>query len=50
MRYLSPFYTVVDSHTGLVVSTHATRRRAQAKADRLDLAYGAVRYVVRYVA
>lgn len=40
-------YQVVDSRTGLVVSTHTTRTRATRRADRLDSHYGAVRYVVR---
>ena len=43
-------YAVIDNKTGATVSTHADARRARAKRDRLDLAYGAVRYSVRRIA
>lgn len=40
-------FVVIDRHTGLqVAGPFATRRRARAAADRLDLAYGAYRYTV----
>jgi len=43
-------YQVVDSHTGAVVRAKcATLRSAHRIADRLDLEYGAVRYIVRLV-
>lgn len=41
-------YYVVDSHTGRAVARFGSRRRATAKADALDLQYGAVRYVVSF--
>lgn len=44
-------YQLIDSQTGKVIATYtyAQRNRARARADRMDLAYGAVRYVVRPV-
>ena len=42
-------YQVIDIQTNWVVSSHKTSRRAHRKADRLDMEYGAVRYVVRFV-
>lgn len=43
-------YKVIDTHTKQVLSTHATLKQASRKCDRLDNAYGAVRYVYQYVA
>jgi hypothetical protein len=43
-------YNVIDIQTKLVISTHATLKQASRKCDRLDNAYGAVRYVYKYVA
>lgn len=43
-------YHIVDIKTGLVVGKRSTRNAASNRADKLDLAYGAVRYVVRWVA
>lgn len=43
-------YQVIDTKTRAVMSSHKDRKQARSKADRLDLAYGAVRYVVRFVA
>lgn len=40
-------YQVIDRHTGTVVSEHKTAAAARAKRDRLDLAYGACRYLVK---
>lgn len=40
-------YRVIDRHTGEVISEHKTAKAARAKRDRLDLAYGACRYVVK---
>lgn len=37
-------FAVMDCFTGKIVATYNTRRAAVAKADALDLAYGAVRY------
>lgn len=42
-------YEVVDNQTSRVVASYTSRRRAQARADKMDLQYGAVRYVVRPV-
>ena len=40
-------YYIRDSHTGLLIGgCYKTRKAAQRTADRLDLAYGAVRFVV----
>lgn len=40
-------HEVVDARTGQVMGSYASHRRALAAADRLDAAYGAVRYTVR---
>jgi len=40
-------YDVSDAHTGAVIGSFKSRRRATAFADKRDLAYGAVRYRVR---
>lgn len=40
-------YSVVDIMTGEVVGSYKNRKRASRKADKLDMEYGAVRYVVR---
>ncbi len=40
-------FQVIDSQTKYLVGTYATLRRALSKADKLDLAYGAVRYIVK---
>ena len=42
-------YQVIDRQTGAVVGTFTNKARARAKRDRLDMAYGAVRYFVRIV-
>ncbi len=42
-------YDIVDSKTGTVIASLLTRKRASAKADRLDAQYGAVRYIVKAV-
>ncbi len=42
-----PVYHVVDIHTQRVVFTFKSKQAARNKRDRLDQAYGAVRYVVR---
>lgn len=42
-------YIIVDTKTQQTVAHCATRVRAMNKADKLDLEYGAVRYVIRYV-
>lgn len=43
-------YLVVDIKTNQIISTHATLKQASRKCDRLDNAYGAVRYIYKYVA
>lgn len=40
-------YLVIDHQTQQVVAKVANKQAARNKRDRLDLAYGAVRYVVR---
>ena len=42
-------YQVIDFKTGQVMGIYVSRRRARAKADKLDLEYGAYRYFVRAV-
>lgn len=41
-------YQVVDSQSGRVMGEYSSRRRATNRADKLDLTYGAVRYVVTF--
>ena len=43
----APTHQVVDSQTGQVVGQYSTRRRAMNVADKKDLEYGAVKYIVR---
>lgn len=43
-------YQVIDRQTGAVVGSFVNKTAARNKRDRLDLAYGAVRYTVREVA
>jgi thymidine phosphorylase len=43
-------YIVIDIKTGETVAKCKTRQAARNKRDRLDTAYGAVRYAVREVA
>lgn len=40
-------YIVIDTHTLAIVAKATTRKGATRIADRKDLAYGSVRYVVR---
>ena len=40
-------YQIIDRQTGRVVGTYANKARAYARADKLDLEFGAVRYSVR---
>ena len=39
---------VIDTKTGEVVKTFSNSRRAHRYADKRDLEYGAVRFVVRF--
>ena len=43
-------YAVIDIQPLQTVRTYSTSRKAHNAADRMDLAYGAVRYIVRCVA
>ena len=43
-------YQVIDNRTQQVVGTFKKKQAARNKRDRLDMAYGAVRYSVREVA
>lgn len=41
-------YKIIDIKTGLQVGKpYATLKRARRRADKLDLEYGAIRYVVQ---
>lgn len=42
-------YQVIDIKTGQVVATRSKRVAARRIADRKDLAYGAIRYLVKFV-
>lgn len=39
-------YDILDNKTGLVIASRKTRSAATKFADRKDLEYGAVRYIV----
>jgi hypothetical protein len=41
-------YSVIDIRTGEIVGSYKSRKLADRKADKLDMEYGAVRYVVRF--
>lgn len=43
-------YLVIDTRTGATMARCASKQAARNKRDRLDAAYGAVRYAVREVA
>ena len=40
-------YQVIDIQTKQVMGIYKTRNRASNRADKLDLAYGAIRYIVK---
>jgi hypothetical protein len=42
-------YQVIDNRTKAIIGVYKTLRRANRKADQLDLIYGAIRYQVRKV-
>ncbi len=49
MSPLDRRYYIQDGQTGKLVSKgYASRKRAQHRADKLDLIYGAIRYYVIY--
>ena len=43
---MSTQYQVIDTRTQVIVGTFTTRKAASRKADRLDLEFGAIRYLV----
>ena len=43
-------YNIIDIRTGEVVAKRKSLKAASRKVDQLDLAYGACRYVHRFVA
>lgn len=42
-------FAVIDRNTGGTVGTYGDRKRARTRANKLDLQYGAIRYLVREV-
>lgn len=46
---MSNVYQVIDCQTNTIVGTYDNRKAASRRADKLDLAYGAVRYTVRVI-
>lgn len=42
-------YQIIDIQTKGIMGTYQTLRRAHARADKLDLIYGSVRYIVQRV-
>lgn len=42
-------YQVIDIKTNEVIATRSSRIAARRLADRKDLSYGAIRYIVRLV-
>ena len=42
-------YQVIDIQTKKVMGTYASRAAASRRADKLDLAYGAIRYTVNII-
>ena len=40
-------FDIVDTHTKQIIGTYKNRLTASRKADKKDLEYGAVRYIVR---
>lgn len=43
-------YIIIDRQTGLQVGKpYANRNRARTRVDKLDMQYGAVRYMVKLV-
>jgi len=42
-------YQVIDRQTRAVVGTYSTLSRAHRAADKKDLEYGAIRYLVRRI-
>ena len=40
-------YQVLDSRTGGIKGEYDTMTRAHKRADKLDMAYGAIRYIVK---
>lgn len=42
-------FAVIDRQTGGTVGSYGDRKRARSRANKLDLQYGAIRYLVREV-
>ena len=42
-------YQVIDNQTQVVMGIYSSLKAAHRRADKLDMEYGAVRYVVRRV-
>lgn len=42
-------YQVIDIQTKAIIGTYKTRQSASNRANKLDLQYGAVRYIVKPV-
>lgn len=40
-------YQIIDSKTGKVLGTYQTLKTARRIADRKDLEYGAIRYIIK---
>lgn len=40
-------YQVIDNKTKQIVGEYKSRKRASNRADKLDLEYGAYRYIVK---
>jgi hypothetical protein len=47
MEAITMRYQIIDTQTKQVIGTYSSRVRASRKADRMDLAYGAIRYMVK---
>lgn len=46
---MTTHYEIIDSRTGKVACTRKTSAKAYDKADAMDAAFGAVRFIVRPV-
>lgn len=40
-------YQIIDNQTKEIIGTYKTRKRATTRADKLDIKYGAIRYIVK---
>ena len=46
---MSNTYQVIDIQTRTIVGTYDNRKAASGRANKLDQAYGAIRYTVRVI-